>query len=370
MNNPHSEPSAHNPQFRLQEQARLLYMQAPVSNVVLLVAAALFYALLSTRVDSMLIPLATLLVFIAAIFRILLWYLNKRDKQRLQPQTWLRLYLLGSGLVGIGWSIIYPLLYFYDDPVVSMAMAFWIFGLVGAAAVALSVYLPAFLAYTYPQMLTLAVVLLLKGDTPFQLLAGGLIIYALMMTLFTRNLNLNALKAIDLQQQNETLIGSLNEEIAQRETVIESRTAEISDKNESLEREISERTLAQNQLQLFRKLVDQSSDGLLVIDPDSAGFLDVNKIVIDKLGYTRDELLHMHLHDIEQQIANKEDWQALVSELRKKDAIIKEGAYLRKDGQHIPVEISARYLVQDNQPPYLFRKPYRFRSALAGLQGP
>ena len=55
----------------------------------------------------------------------------------------------------------------------------------------------------------------------------------------------------------------------------------------------------QQQLQLFRRLIDQSSEAILVVDPENAHILDVNERACTNLGYTRGELLALSMPDIE-----------------------------------------------------------------------
>ena len=52
-------------------------------------------------------------------------------------------------------------------------------------------------------------------------------------------------------------------------------------------------------LKLFRALIDRSSDGILVSDPATGRFLDVNHTICERLGYTREELLQLGVTDIE-----------------------------------------------------------------------
>src|ERR1700709_2811329 len=60
-----------------------------------------------------------------------------------------------------------------------------------------------------------------------------------------------------------------------------------------------ERKQAEESLNLFRTLIDRSSDGINVIDPDTGRFLDVNETTCERLGYSREEMLAMSVSDIE-----------------------------------------------------------------------
>src|SRR6202521_3926782 len=68
---------------------------------------------------------------------------------------------------------------------------------------------------------------------------------------------------------------------------------------EKLLRELSDRLLSQvregehtiRELKLFRTLVDQSNDSVLVVDPETLRFLDANEKACVRLGYSREEFL-------------------------------------------------------------------------------
>ena len=63
--------------------------------------------------------------------------------------------------------------------------------------------------------------------------------------------------------------------------------------------EITARKEAEEGLKLFRALLDQANDAIEVIDPVTARFLDVNEKACSSLGYSRQELLTLTVHDID-----------------------------------------------------------------------
>jgi len=66
-----------------------------------------------------------------------------------------------------------------------------------------------------------------------------------------------------------------------------------------LAEDISRRMKAEESLRLFQTLVNQSSDTLEVIDPETARFLDVNENGPAELGCTRAEYLSLRVMDID-----------------------------------------------------------------------
>ena len=64
--------------------------------------------------------------------------------------------------------------------------------------------------------------------------------------------------------------------------------------------------------QLLRSLVDQSNDGIFVIDPLNGTFLDVNEKACTSLGYTRQELLGLSVPQIDTAIGDSISFRAIV----------------------------------------------------------
>jgi PAS domain S-box-containing protein len=111
--------------------------------------------------------------------------------------------------------------------------------------------------------------------------------------------------------------------------------------------DITERKQAEESLNLFRTLIDQSSDGFEVIDPETGRFLDVNGTTCQRLGYKRKELLAMSVPDIEAVAVDFASWNKNVEEIRQTGFKIIEGRHKRKDGSTFPIEVSVRYVKLD-----------------------
>jgi two-component system, cell cycle sensor histidine kinase and response regulator CckA len=105
-----------------------------------------------------------------------------------------------------------------------------------------------------------------------------------------------------------------------------------------------ERQRAEASLNLFRTLVDRSSDGIEVIDPGTGRFLDVNETACQRLGYTREELLALRVPDIDPVGVTFDSWAKNVQEIRQAGFKIIAGQHRRKDGSTFPVEINVRYV--------------------------
>ncbi len=110
---------------------------------------------------------------------------------------------------------------------------------------------------------------------------------------------------------------------------------------------ITEQKRAEESVNLFRTLIDQSTDGYEVVDPATGRFLDVNGTSCARLGYTREEFLALRVPDIEAVAVKASQWDEFVAVLRKSGCRVIEGRQKRKDGSTFPVEVSVRYVKLD-----------------------
>ena len=104
--------------------------------------------------------------------------------------------------------------------------------------------------------------------------------------------------------------------------------------------DVTERREVQEALHLFRKLIDQSSDAIEVVDPETLRFLDVNERSCRDLGYTRDELLELKVADIDPM--NESRILRIANELAQSGFVTFESLHQRKDGSTYPVEINIK----------------------------
>ncbi len=100
-----------------------------------------------------------------------------------------------------------------------------------------------------------------------------------------------------------------------------------------------ERKRAESGLRLFRALIDQTSDGIEVIDPETGRFLDVNEKSCIAHGYTREEYLNLHVSDVDPNVA-AQSWKKLTSEGQMFGPGTMESSHRRKDGSTFPVEVN------------------------------
>jgi PAS domain S-box-containing protein len=103
-----------------------------------------------------------------------------------------------------------------------------------------------------------------------------------------------------------------------------------------------ERKKAEEALRLAKFTTDHSGDAAFWMGPD-ARFVYVNDTACCKLGYSREELLSMTVHDIDPDFPAEvwpEHWQAV----KQRGSFIIESRHCNKNGVVFPVEITVNYL--------------------------
>jgi two-component system, cell cycle sensor histidine kinase and response regulator CckA len=117
----------------------------------------------------------------------------------------------------------------------------------------------------------------------------------------------------------------------------------------TVEHEI-DRALDESERQ-FRTIFDNVGDAMAIHEPGKK-FVEVNKVLCERLGYSRDELLSMDVAAI-----NAPEFRDLVPDkvaeiLRNGTAVI-ESVHIARDGTRIPVEVMARTIMFHGKPAVL-----------------
>jgi PAS domain S-box-containing protein len=110
--------------------------------------------------------------------------------------------------------------------------------------------------------------------------------------------------------------------------------------------DMTERRHAAEALRLFRKLIDQTTDAIEVVDPETLRFLDVNDRSCHDLGYTRDELFSLKVTDIDP-VVNKASMARICQAINQSGGVTFESLHRRKDGSTYPVEINLKRVQLD-----------------------
>ena len=100
-----------------------------------------------------------------------------------------------------------------------------------------------------------------------------------------------------------------------------------------------------------RILFDESPDGILVIDPQTAGFIEFNTTAHEQLGYSREEFAQLHIFDIEaQETAN--ETRVHIGEVIKNGRSDFETLQRTKQGEIRNVHVTAQIVEILGQPVY------------------
>jgi PAS domain S-box-containing protein len=92
----------------------------------------------------------------------------------------------------------------------------------------------------------------------------------------------------------------------------------------------------------FRNLFDLASDAFFITDLADGKILDVNRTACEQLGYSRDELLTMSVHDIDQ--TDRGIISAGEEALSRERSAILRTTHVRRDGTSIQVELNGRVI--------------------------
>ena len=101
----------------------------------------------------------------------------------------------------------------------------------------------------------------------------------------------------------------------------------------------------------FRTLIEQASDAFYLHDSEGR-FLEVNRQACESLGYTREELLHMCVFDVEEGLGLREVQQAW-EQTEPGKAYTLQGRHRRKHGTSFPVETRLSAYCLDGQKLFL-----------------
>ncbi len=115
----------------------------------------------------------------------------------------------------------------------------------------------------------------------------------------------------------------------------------------SVVRDISERKWVEETLMLTQIAVDRSSDAVFWLNMEGC-VLKVNDQACRSLGYTREELVGMHVWDLDPNFVGV-DWPARMEALRGRQSWRHESTHRCKDGSTFPVEVIANYVCYNDK---------------------
>ena len=155
----------------------------------------------------------------------------------------------------------------------------------------------------------------------------------------------------------ELKLQQAQERIAELEKIVTQKTGSVLNTTKDLSLCGQQKDELEQSRNKYRKLFNYANDAMFVISldrysPNYGYFSDVNNVACKRLGYTREELLHLTPFDISDDDGfqyNRE----LVARLSEDGNATFETIYVKKDGTRLPVEISALRLTIEGKELYM-----------------
>ncbi len=113
-------------------------------------------------------------------------------------------------------------------------------------------------------------------------------------------------------------------------------------------RNITERKKAEETLMLHKLVIDTASDGFWLADA-AGNLLEVNAAYATMSGYTMDELVGMHVSQLEAKEATPEEVQAHIEKIVAQGHEQFETRHRHKDGHEIDIEVSATFMPESQR---------------------
>ncbi len=111
--------------------------------------------------------------------------------------------------------------------------------------------------------------------------------------------------------------------------------------------DITDRKRVEEALRLAKFSMDRAADAVYWID-QQAKVLDVNQAASLMLGYSKDELCSMTVHDLNPDF-QADMWPGFWAETQRRGTMVLETAHRAKNGRLVPVEVSVNYLSHEGK---------------------
>jgi PAS domain S-box-containing protein len=155
---------------------------------------------------------------------------------------------------------------------------------------------------------------------------------------------------LKIMESGEPLVGIEEREVwpGGRVTWVSTTKVPLRDRNGRIigtfgtSRDITKRKRAEEAVRLAQFSLDHAGDAVFWLGPDAA-FTYVNDAACHLLGYSREELLRMTVHDVNPGHP-KEVWPAHWAEFKQRKSLTFEANLRTKDGRSVAVELTANHL--------------------------
>ena len=303
------------------ERINQLYKRSNLAIISLLLAATTYFILLLPRYLFFSFPTAWYACILIILF---IRFLHARKytsmpEEKRSPVFWLQTYRLIVVITGIAFGSVNILFFPHDSlPYLMISILFPLGILVGAVAMLLDH--PSFVIYAVTLMLPISYQMARLDNHEYQGTALIVLILMLFCIQMSKKYNDNFMASLRLSLENKALLQRLEK-----------------DKNKLNNR--------------LGRLLNDSSNEIFIIDAESFLCLQVNRGVLENLGYNADELSSMSILEIFTNL-DEDLLQKLIAPLNNgsKEFVMYQGENRRKDGSLYPVEARIQLSNEDTPP--------------------
>jgi PAS domain S-box-containing protein len=306
---------------------------------------------------------------------------QKAAVEESQSAKWGKRFIAGVAISGVLWGLAAIWMFPENSIAHQVFLAFILCGMVAGAAAVYSAVMGAFLAYSMPALIPIAIRFLVMGGELHLAMAAMTVLFGILMIITATRINQMTVMSLRLQRGKQNLIDFLAEakehaettneqlkaEIAERrkaeaeirkhreqlEDIVAERTSALVTTNESLAQEIKERRRTEEELRenerRYRELADMLPQPIFESDLDG-NITFANRTAFSCFGYSPEDL--QQRLDIYQRIVPEDRDRARETTRRRfAGEKIKNAEYTaqRKDGSRFPILVYASPILRDKQ---------------------
>lgn len=121
----------------------------------------------------------------------------------------------------------------------------------------------------------------------------------------------------------------------------------------SIKRDVTDRKIAENAMKRYQAIIKTARDGFWLTDM-KGNLLEANQAYADMSGYAIEELLNMHISQLDE-FESRDDVKARIRSIRATGAAVFETRHRRNDGSLFDVEVSVNHMPEQQQFVSFFR---------------
>jgi diguanylate cyclase (GGDEF)-like protein/PAS domain S-box-containing protein len=270
--------------FISSEKTRYLYSASLPSNIAQLIVAWFFYDFYKPFLSSASFEYWFGAITTIFVVRIVIYYLYNLRKSTAKEYVWFRLYVVSSLALGVAWA--WLILCYGSIPAAELPFLLFVLGigLMSSGVATLMSSQLAFTAYTLPQILAIFIVIFYYHQPLSDFLFSVFAVYYFIIITLLKKTNSNLINSLYLQEKNDSLVVSLNEEIDKRQSLIKTKTKALIDTNSQLK--TSEARL--------HSIIDSSPVGIIYFGLDGCVMM-INKRVEKIFNTSKSDLLGFNI---------------------------------------------------------------------------